>query len=87
VLQQKLLNLLLQVIQSGAWSPQLLPLITKQLSPAQIIILQQVVELQTVLTRLQETRSQTQPGEQRDQIEALIAKVCRYASHRNEVPK
>ena len=53
----------------------MLSLIAKPLSPAQIIILQQIVELQAVLLKLEETLSQTAPGEQKEQIEALIAKV------------
>lgn len=75
VLQQKLLNLLLQLIQSGNWKSELLPYVAKQLSPTQIITLQQIVDLQAVLTRLQDTRSQTPPGDSQEQIEALITKV------------
>jgi hypothetical protein len=75
LLQQKLLDLFLQAIQSGALPHQMLSLIAKPLSPAHIIILQQIVELQAVLLKLEDTRSQTAPGEQKEQIEALITKV------------
>lgn len=76
MIQQKLVDLFIQAIHSGALPHQMLSLIAKPLSPAQIIILQQIVELQAVLLKLEETRSQTTPGEQKEQIEALITKAC-----------
>lgn len=70
------MDLFVQTIQSGELPPHMLSLIAKPLSHAQIIILQQIIELQAVLLKLEKTRSQAPPGEQKEQIEALITKAC-----------
>lgn len=73
-LQHILNSLLLQSIQQGALSQQMLPMANKQLSSRQVVTLQRIVELQQLLMKLQETVPQT-VGEKKNQIEGIIQQV------------
>jgi hypothetical protein len=71
-LQKMMLNtLLLRSVQSGALSPEILSIVSKELTSTQIVILKQIVELQQLLGKCQESLTHP-PPEHKNNSEPIL---------------